>query len=148
MRIINLVGLLIVPCIFAACSTTEKASKDEPKADIEKIQLVEPGAIDTATDPFTIQSLNIENDILAIEVCYGGCADHDWKLVTDQRYKKSLPPQLDIHLIHDQHDDLCKRQECDTIYFDISDVKYPGKPDNYAITLNLNKTDKSVNYEY
>lgn len=148
MRTLKLVFALIMPLTFMACSTTKETSNNKSEGNIEKIQIIESGEMDSSTDPYTVQNMTIEDDILAIEVCYGGCAEHDWKLITTSIYKKSLPPQLDIHLSHNQHDDLCKRQECDTLYFDISDIKYPGKPENYAITLNLNNTNKSVNYEY
>lgn len=148
MRILKFIAVMITPLAFMACSTVNKASKSKTDPVIDKIQIVESGEIDSSTDPYIVQSLKIQDSILEIEVCFGGCAEHDWKLVTSRRYKKSLPPQLDIYLIHDQHDDPCKRQDCQTLYFDISDAKYPGKTEDYTITLNLSKSNKSVNYDY
>ncbi len=77
MRIIKLIVILITPLAFMACLTPKKASKSKDKAEIQEIQIVESGEINTSTDPYTVQSLSIQDNILEIEVCYGGCAEHD-----------------------------------------------------------------------
>ena len=147
MKLLNLVSLIIGLLLLHACATSKKPVESEIKS-IDKIQVVDTRNIDATTDAYTVSDLKVEGDVLTIAVCYGSCAEHDWKLLTNKLYKKSLPPQLDVYLIHDQHDDLCKRRECDTLYFDISDVKYPGKENDYTVTIKLFNTAKTVNYDY
>lgn len=139
---------LALPIVLMACSVSEETTQAADDKEVFKIETVESIDTEPTSDPYTIQNVNIEGDVLAIEICFGGCDEHTWRLITTKKYKKSLPPQVDLYLIHDQHDSECKRQNCDTLYFDVSELKYPGKPENYTVTLNIQKSNKSVNYEY
>lgn len=99
-------------------------------------------------DDFNIESLNIEGDTLAIEVTYTGCAEHDWALYGNRYYRKSLPPQLNLFLFHDQYNDYCKKRQSTTLYYNIKDIRFPGKKKDYTIILYFNETDKTVSYRY
>jgi hypothetical protein len=114
---------------------------------INNLEIIQ-GSDYPSTDPFTINNIEIEGDLLKIGVCYGGCAQHEWTLLTNKFYKKSFPPQLGLFLVHNQHGDNCKRQDCDTLAFNISGAKYPGKDKEYTVIISLNNTDKKINYEY
>ncbi|MFK7784456.1 MAG: hypothetical protein AB8B56_05025 [Crocinitomicaceae bacterium] len=149
MKLLNLSILILFALHITSCITPKDgSSKSTDEKTVHKIETVDSIEGDSLTDPYTIQEVKVEGDNLIIEVCYGGCAEHDWKLVTTKRYKKSLPPQLDLLLIHDLHNDPCKKRDCTTLYFDLTDVKYPGKPTDYTVKLNIQKSNKSVNYEY
>lgn len=99
-------------------------------------------------DDFEIESLNIEGDTLAIEVSYSGCDQHDWALYGNRYYRKSLPPQLNLFLYHDQYGDDCKKRSKTTLYYNIKEVRFPGKKKDYTIILYFNETDKTVSYRY
>jgi hypothetical protein len=142
--------LCVVALLLFACSTPKNNTDPDPEDNSQnlKLEIVNSSDLEMKTDQFTVESMSVEKDLLELVVCYSGCAEHDWKLITDRRYKKTNPPQLEVHLIHDQHNDPCKRRACDTLYFDISSAKYPGKTENYTVTINLFNSNKHVDYEY
>lgn len=145
----KLIGFsLCAAWFFLGCSVPRESNKPvlENKTQPQALEIVE--SVDLETDPYTVQSMSIKGDILALEVCYGGCQKHDWRLIAKKEFKKTNPPQLDLYLIHDQHEDFCKRQNCDTLFFDVSNAKYPGKNENYIVTLKLQNSNKKANYEY
>ena len=149
MKLLNLSIFVIAALSISSCVTPKDGSSKTKKGNtVQEIETVDSIEGDSLTDPYTIEEVKVNGDTLIMKVCYGGCAEHDWKLVTTGKYKKSLPPQLDLLLIHDLHDDPCKRRDCTTLYFDLSDVKYPGKPTDYTVKLNIQKSNKSVSYEY
>jgi hypothetical protein len=60
-------------------------------------------------DMFFISNAFVWEDVLTVSVQYsGGCKKHDFQLVWDGTYTKSLPPQISLFLIHNNNGDTCK----------------------------------------
>ena len=73
------------------------------KAVIQKVKSVKKIP---KSDPFTIRSVSIKKNILSIYVVYsGGYKLHDFELVWNEKRMESLPPQVNLHLIHNAHGD-------------------------------------------
>ena len=84
----------------------------------------------------------IENDTLILTVSYsGGCAQHDFTLVTDGSFMKSDPVQLVVALTHDANDDRCHAYPQDRYVSDLAPIKMRYQEtygrDEGSITLHL-----------
>lgn len=79
-------------------------------------------------DAFTVQGQPVVREqTLEVVVQYGGgCRDHEWELVSRGLWKKSLPPQLDMVLIHNANGDMCRALITDTLRFDLSPARRDG----------------------
>lgn len=99
------------------------------------------------TDAFTIDEVSLEGNILTVVVQYsGGCKDHEFKLFSNQRYMKSMPPQLPLYLEHEANDDNCRALIMQTLKFDVSKAKYAGSP-SCRLLINGSREHEVV-YEY
>ena len=59
-------------------------------------------------DPFTINNVILENDILKINITYtGGCEEHDFMLIGTTSFMESNPVQINILLSHNANNDPC-----------------------------------------
>jgi len=64
---------------------------------------------DLMEDPFALDSVYIDGDILTLEVYYsGGCVEHDFTLfMSPSAFMESYPVQANLYLRHIDHDDAC-----------------------------------------
>ena len=66
----------------------------------------------------------IEGDTLTITVSFGGgCATHNFILVTAAAFMESDPVKLDAFLIHDDHDDPCEAYLTERLAFDLTPLR-------------------------
>lgn len=107
-------------------NTEEVTSTAEPQIDMLNIDLDYSPKV---TDALTINEVSLDGVILTVVVQYsGGCEDHEFKLISNQRYMKSMPPQLPLYLEHEANDDNCRALIIQTLKFDVSKAKYSGSP--------------------
>lgn len=100
-----------------------------------------------STDQFDILSTRISGDSLLLEVQYGGgCEKHIFAMNTNLIWMKSMPPQLNLWLEHENNNDMCRALITETIAFNLSNCRYPsGK----TVTLIINgDREKSIRYNY
>lgn len=99
-------------------------------------------------DLFTINKVWMEGDQLVINVSYsGGCEDHDFSLHSNGMYMKSMPPKLNILLVHNANGDACRSLLERTYRFDMAAAKYPN--DQYGkLMLRLDGWKEEIVYEY
>ena len=110
--------------------------------------------VDTATalresDPYELDldidgdhAPAIENDTLILTISYsGGCASHDFTLVTNGRFMESDPVQLVVALTHNANDDTCEAYPTERYSFDLEPIKTRYQEaygtDEGSITLHL-----------
>lgn len=75
-------------------------------------------------DPFEIESCRLEGDELVAEVRYaGGCAQHDFQLLWNGAFMKSLPPQASFRLVHHANGDACESSVRETVRFSLSELE-------------------------
>ena len=66
----------------------------------------------------------IENDTLTLTISYsGGCASHDFTLVTNGNFMESDPVQLVVALTHDDNGDTCEAYPTERYSFDLEPIK-------------------------
>lgn len=137
-----------------SCQTKKNMTKE--KEPVKPLMSIFPSVeiIDGYTTPkdnaaYEIKSLTVDGDVLEIIVSYsGGCKEHQWALKCNKMFKKSLPPQKDLTLEHNNNDDNCRGWKTDTLKFDVSPTKYPGKDKDYTVTLNISGAKEGVAYKY
>lgn len=72
-------------------------------------------------DPFHIDSVYVNGDLLHVFVSYGGgCQEHDFSLYSTNGIYLSLPPQGDVYLGHDGHGDMCEAYLSEELIFDLT----------------------------
>ena len=121
-------------------SNQQTESSEEPiLQEVEVIQGYQP----EATDAFDVISAGVKGDILTLVVSYGGgCEDHEFNLIFNGAYKKSLPPQIDLFLKHNANGDKCRAMVQQELKFDIAAVKGSNK----SVVISLNNFKEKIQY--
>ena len=100
-----------------------------------------------STDEFELLSSTVEGDSLRLEVRYGGgCKEHEFTMRTNLMYLKSLPPQLNLYLEHENSSDNCRALITETLAFDIIKLRYSGI--NQVKLIVNGDREKMVTYVY
>lgn len=108
-------GILAVSCGTKknATTTVEEPVKNETTMmtmDIVKVT-AEIGKMnsDYASDPITIDTIEIRRNIMYIDVTYsGGCEKHDFQVIGSNVTAKSMPAIRSVQLIHKANGDSCR----------------------------------------
>jgi hypothetical protein len=100
-----------------------------------------------STDAFDILSTEVSGDMLIVEVQYGGgCKDHSFNMNTNLMWMKSMPPQLNLYLEHEDNDDNCRALITRKLAFDMSTCRYQNGT-TVVLIINGNR-EKSARYQY
>lgn len=116
----------LVALVAAACGDPEPDTVREgpdsiTRVDVDDLPLTGEVVVNDANmtvdhwgdDPYTLESAGdapaLEGDTLTLTLSYsGGCARHDFTLVTAGYFLEPNPVQLNLHLVHDVHEDPCE----------------------------------------
>jgi guanyl-specific ribonuclease Sa len=121
-----------------AGTSTNNTNSDE----IRDVKIIPASEVCLTGDPYTIDSLTINGDVLSVFINYsGGCNPHQFDLTTNGNYEKSLPPQLSLCLNHSSNGDKCRKLIMRELKFNIESLKRQGTQ-----TLVLKIGEKEVNY--
>jgi hypothetical protein len=148
-----LISLLFVECRKKKETTVDtnqeiqNTVKEKPKNELMTIHgdlgYEWPGT----TDPYEILETRVNGDTLTVTVQYGGgCEPHDFQMHQNMRWMKSMPPQLNIYLEHENNNDMCRALITQDLFFDLSTCRYSnGK----SVILILNgDREKKIEYRY
>jgi hypothetical protein len=126
-------------------TTTEEAAADQN--DKTMMLVIDKTYSPAEASSLKIKSVTVEGDLLSVVVSYsGGCKDHEFRLISNQRYMKSLPPQLNLYLEHNGNGDMCRELIEQTLTFNVAAAQYGG---NDSVTLIVNgDRESSVLYTY
>jgi hypothetical protein len=142
---------------FCNCKGKEEATARAITEDTEEIASAEQSEVQALsidfeyspreTDGFMINEVSLDGVILTVIVQYsGGCKNHEFKLISNQRYMKSMPPQLPLYLEHQANNDNCRALVIQTLKFDVTKAKYSGSP-SCRLLVNGSR-EHEVIYEY
>lgn len=96
-------------------------------------------------DPYKVIAITPRGDRWDIIVEYpGGCGDHLFYLWWDGIVFYSLPPKLDLYLIHNGNEDLCKAIVRDTVSFSLDEALEGASFGEPAIVTLHNETDNQA----
>lgn len=72
--------------------------------------------------PFFISNAFIWEDTLHVTVNYGGgCKKHDFQIVWDGKFIKTLPPKIPLVILHNNNQDPCKARISEDLQFVLSE---------------------------
>jgi hypothetical protein len=96
-------------------------------------------------DAITINASKVVGDSLYVDVQYsGGCKTHEFKMITNGNFFKSLPPQLPLFLEHNANEDNCRALIMETLKYDLKPLR---SSQNKKIKVFVNDDrDKMVEY--
>ncbi len=144
--------MVLIAGLAISCNCKKKVTDtvDTEKVAMTNKVIVKPGYTGPkSNDAFTVDNALIKGDKLVMYVTYGGgCKNHEFKAFASDVYMKSMPPKLGITIEHNANQDMCKALVSDTLTFDISTVKYPGKDKDYTVVLNVNNWKGDLFYKY
>ena len=142
--------LLAMGC---GAQTTELPSGDTS----QPLQIAPSCADDLPTDPFTVQSARVEDDLLALRVAYsGGCEPHDFFVCwRDGSFLETDPVQARLAVFHDAHGDQCEAYLTEERYIDLALLRQAyqsgyGQSGTIVIDIaaGLDSAEHSVEYTF
>ena len=71
----------------------------------------------------------------------GGCNEHFFEVSWDERYLKSLPPQVNVQLTHVNNDDACRARIEKELAIDLRKL-FLNTPSDVVVILNGNAEGK------
>lgn len=95
----------------------------------DAVALLDAGKPVPPSDPVSIDEAFVQGDRLTVHVrYYGGGKEHAFRIVSSGALMKSLPPQMDLFLIHRAHGDKRGLPIAEELYFDLRPIRarYPG----------------------
>lgn len=85
------------------------------------------------SDTYQISSYSALSSSVTFSIFHGGgCKDHEYMLVADNQFEESVPPQIDMRVIHNANGDTCELGMQKELTFDLSPLRkkfvdaYPG----------------------
>jgi hypothetical protein len=117
--------------------------KDFPSIEnILPLQLPEQVNFKGQTDNFEIVEAHQDGGLLILNLIYsGGCNEHFFEASWDERYMKSMPPQVNIKLTHVNNDDACRERLAKEVAIDLRKL-FVNTPNQVSIILNGNVEGK------
>ena len=130
-----------VPLLLMAC----KPADEKPHLNFNDSRVLE--MCDVQDDAaFQIGDLSIDGDTLIIGVSYsGGCEAHEWQICWDGTTQDIVPPEVSLHIGHNNNGDSCEAIRTETIEFDISPLQVPN-PNVESLTVYVG--GQALSYAY
>lgn len=125
--------LLLLSLALFGCKQKEQTAKSvemeesAPETPIYQA-LVDAEKFAQDSDPISIKSAKMSGDFLELIVTYsGGCEQHDFELLSNGFYMKSLPPKLSLKLLHNANNDACRSLIEQPLSFNVKNMRYAGE---------------------
>lgn len=137
--------LLGLTLFLFSCGESNKMKNKSDKHS-SKVQISEIGNIPEEILPTTINSAQIKENTLTLEITYsGGCEEQTFNLVGSPITMKSLPPKRAIALVRNSNGDTCRELVNKTLTFDLTSLAYQEK-DGSQIYLLLKDYEEQLLY--
>lgn len=148
------INILLLITVLVSCSGTKKSS-DTKSEKLKNAQLKEevikhikieseyklPEKLD-----YKIKSVTLADNIFTIEVTYkGGYGEHNFELLFNSMYAKSLPVQAGLYLEHTSTNETCSEEKTKTLRFFADNVRHPQ---NKTVICKVHSYDGKITYNY
>jgi hypothetical protein len=141
-KIISIIITIILICVsFSGCTSSNQ--------DI----IIDDSLFQNAPrDPFTFNDIKIIQNLLHLNVSYGGgCEEHIFKLISTS-FMESNPVQVNIVLSHEDNDDPCDMWVTENYIFNILPLKKSWQQsyqqNSGIIIMNIEGWNQPINYEF
>lgn len=138
----------LVLCMALAC--TVSSCKTKPKQSQEIKTVIRKGNFtnNVLSTDWTINSASVKDSLLLLDITYlQPCSNHSFDLVADGKMSKSIPPQINIELVHNiEKKSYCRnsKKKRELLLFNINPLRINGQS---KIVLLLND-GKQVEFNY
>lgn len=117
-----LIAVTIASTILLGYSILSENESDDHSA--QQIIWGQSAYDDASRDPYVINRYEINDDILKVEVSFGGgCAAHDFTLIALPGFMESSPVAANVLLSHNANHDVCEAWLTEALRFDLSSLK-------------------------
>jgi hypothetical protein len=146
MNLLNKVflGLIIALGITSATVSGSLLLNQLGNQNHQQIMLDDVSFQNASRDPFSIESILIDGDVMRIKVDYsGGMKEHDFNLIGGENFMESYPVQIIVVLSHDANGDVGEKLITENLIFDLSPLKqtylqmYPPYDWETTITIKI-----------
>lgn len=144
---LTLIGALTASTI-SACSIIDNQSSGSSNTQhtSSKVLIIDQDLSKYPTDAFTIRDASVIGDSLTMLVAFtGGCKQHEFKVVSNGAMMKSMPPQMNVQLSHESHDDMCEALLTQDVTVSLEPLKQQAH--NGGIILHLQGFDRPLTYQ-
>ena len=116
--------LLLSIIIFPACEKENIAKTSENiKLTVDASHYLAAIESESSGDPFEIDNVLKEENMLYVDVKYGGgCKEHRFEVIWGGDFIKTYPPSIHVILVHDGNDDMCEAYLSDKLKIDMKDL--------------------------
>jgi hypothetical protein len=143
--VIYLATFLVV--VIASCKRNKEVA-EAPVKDFPSIENILPLQLPSEinfkgkSDNFEVLETRHDGGFLIVKVAYsGGCNEHFFEASWDERYLKSMPPQVNVRLTHVNNDDACRARIEKEVAIDLRKL-FLNTPSNVMVILNGNAERK------
>lgn len=127
--------------------TTQVENKESSDLKVLPFRIDKGLQLPIASDDVSIANTEIIGDSLIMEVSYGGgCQIHEFELLSNGMYAKSLPMQVNVYLRHNANNDMCRAYFTRRIAFSIKGVQHPTSKELHLF-INDNRENRLI-YKY
>lgn len=133
---------------LAACSSSQKTKSATKEKQVTGVLQIDTSFDRTVVKP-NIQILQsmISGDTLWLDVEYsGGCATHSFELKSKGLWMKSMPPKLNLYLVHQDGGDACREVIREKLSFIVNTAQY-GSQHKVRFIVNENNNNL-LEYNY
>ena len=134
---------------FGSCRKNKNVAvipiKDFPSIEnILPLQLPSDINFKGQSNNFEVLEVHQDGGFLMLKIAYsGGCNEHFFEASWDERYLKSMPPQVNVTLTHVNNDDVCRERIEKELAIDLRKL-FLNTPSNVVVILNGNVEGKIV----
>lgn len=128
---ISLPFLVMSLAIAPACKTRKTTTppvvdNPTPPATPPCPPLSKPGPA-RESNPISGLSASINGDCIELKVTYsGGCKAHRFDLEWNGAHAESMPPQVNLNLVHSNGGDICRELKNEKLSYDLHNIRYRG----------------------
>ena len=144
---LTIFSVTLLMLLVVSCKRNKEVAvvpvKDFPSIEnILPIQLPAEINFKGQTDNFEVLETHQDGGFLIVKVAYsGGCNEHFFEVSWDERYLKSLPPQVNVRLTHVNNDDACRARIEKELAIDLRKL-FLNTPSDVVVILNGNAEGK------
>ncbi len=141
--------LIFAVLLTVSCSTRKNQQKSVINKNQEMTVLLEPTVDNSFTIPkgkpdYTINNAEIKDSVLVLNISYsGGCKEHNFELMFNGMYMKSLPRKASLYLKHESNGDICKKLVLLELRYNLSSILGEAKQ---AANFNLYSYSNVLKY--
>lgn len=139
---------VLILLTLASCSSAQKTKSTAKEKTVSGVLQIDTAFDRTVLKP-NIQILQsmISGDTLWLEVEYsGGCATHSFELKSKGQWMKSMPPKLNLYLIHNDAGDSCREVIQEKLSFLVNSAQYGGQ---HKVRFTVNENNNNLlEYNY